>query len=216
MGADRDATDSVTAGEAVRRPVYDSYARLSRVPETGELEKIETQHADNHKVIDRLGGVLGLDLDDGMSAWRKGAKRPDWERLLERLESGESDGVCVWHVDRLFRQPKDLERLIELGDSGYQVASAHGARDLADPNDRFILRIEVAHAARSSDDTQRRTKRRFDVLRRKGVPHPGARSFGFPGWERRAPGRSGSRAGSAAPRAPHRRGATGWRFRRSR
>ncbi len=188
MGADRDATESVTAGEAVRRPVYDSYARLSRVPETGELEKIETQHADNHKVIDRLGGVLGLDLDDGMSAWRKGAKRPDWERLLERLESGESDGVCVWHVDRLFRQPKDLERLIELGDSGYQVASAHGARDLADPNDRFILRIEVAHAARSSDDTQRRTKRRFDVLRRKGVPHPGARSFGFPGWERRAPG----------------------------
>lgn len=158
------------------------------MPETGELEKIETQHEDNHKVIDRLGGVLGLDLDDGMSAWRKGAKRPDWERLLERLESGESDGVCVWHVDRLFRQPKDLERLIELGDSGYQVASAHGARDLSDPNDRFILRIEVAHAARSSDDTQRRTKRRFDTLRRKGIPHPGARSFGFPGWERHAPG----------------------------
>jgi len=34
MGADRDATDHVTAGEARRRPVYDSYARLSRVPET--------------------------------------------------------------------------------------------------------------------------------------------------------------------------------------
>ena len=168
--------------------MYDSYARLSRVPETGELEKIETQHEDNHKVIDRLDGELGLDLDDGMSAWRKGARRPDWEQLLRRLESGESDGVCVWHVDRLFRQPKDLERLIELGDSGYKVASAHGARDLSDPNDRFILRIEVAHAARSSDDTQRRTKRRFDVLRRKGIPHPGARCFGFPGWERRAPG----------------------------
>jgi site-specific DNA recombinase len=55
--------------------VYNSYARLSRVPETSELEKIETQHADNHKVIDWLGGVLGFELDDGMSVWRKGAKR---------------------------------------------------------------------------------------------------------------------------------------------
>ncbi|WP_233620544.1 recombinase family protein [Amycolatopsis sp. WAC 01416] len=184
------AYENITAGETARRPVYDSYARLSRVPETGELEKIETQHADNGKVIERMGGVLGLDLDDGMSAWRKGARRPGWERLLARLESGESDGVCVWHVDRLFRQPKDLERLIELGDSGYTVASAHGARDLSDPNDRFILRIEVAHAARSSDDTQRRTQRRFDVLRRKGVAHPGPRPFGFPGLERRALGGS--------------------------
>ena len=56
-----------------------------------------------------VSSELGLELDVGMSAWRKGAKRPGWERLLARLESGESDGVCVWHVDRLFRQPKDLE-----------------------------------------------------------------------------------------------------------
>jgi site-specific DNA recombinase len=49
MGADRDLERDVTAGQAGRQPVYDSYARLSRVPETGELEKIETQHDDNHK-----------------------------------------------------------------------------------------------------------------------------------------------------------------------
>jgi hypothetical protein len=29
--------------------------RLSRVPETGELEKIDLQWADNRKVIDRVG-----------------------------------------------------------------------------------------------------------------------------------------------------------------
>jgi site-specific DNA recombinase len=46
----------------------------------------------------------------------------------------------------------------------------------------FILRIEVAHAARSSDDTSRRIKRRFETLRANGQKTGGPRSFGFPGY----------------------------------
>ncbi|MGH3450931.1 MAG: recombinase family protein, partial [Haloechinothrix sp.] len=153
------------AGQDGRRPVLDSYARLSRVPETGELEKIDTQLADNRKVIKRLGATLGEELDDGLSAWKRRVRRPGWERLLERVRSGESDGIVVWHTDRLFRQPRDLETLIELADKGFKVTSAHGEKDLSNPDDRFILRIEVAHAARSSDDTSRRIKRRFATYR---------------------------------------------------
>lgn len=164
--------------------MYDSYGRLSRVPETGELEKVETQHADNRKLIERLGGVLGEELSDGLSAWKRSVRRPSWERLLERVESGASDGVVVWHTDRLFRQPRDLEKLIELGERGLKVASAHGERDLADPDDRFILRIEVAHAARSSDDTSRRIRRRFAAKRAAGqATLGGPRRFGFAGLE---------------------------------
>lgn len=59
-------------------PVYDSYARLSKNPNTGEFEKIETQWAGNRKVIDRLGGTLGKELDDGLSAWKKNVRRPGW------------------------------------------------------------------------------------------------------------------------------------------
>lgn len=161
MGSKR----KVSAGQAGRDtrqpPVYDSYARLSRVPETGELEKIETQLADNRKVIERLGGVLGEELSDGMSAWKRGVRRPGWERLLERVESGESDGIVVWHTDRLFRQPSDLEKLVLLGERGFRLASAHGERNLASTEDQFMLRIETAHAKKSSDDTSRRIKRRW-------------------------------------------------------
>lgn len=65
--------DDVTAGrDGSRRLVLDSYARLSRMPETGELEKIETQWADNRVTIERHGGVLGRELKDGLSAWRRG------------------------------------------------------------------------------------------------------------------------------------------------
>lgn len=176
---------NVIAGQDADRPlVLDSYGRLSRVPETGEIEKIETQWADNRKVIDRVGAVLGAELKDGLSAWKRTVRRPGWEALLERVESGKSDGIVVWHTDRLFRQPRDLEKLIELGERGFKVFSAHGERDLADPDDRFILRIEVAHAARSSDDTSRRIKRRFATYREQGMMTGGPRNFGFPGMDR--------------------------------
>lgn len=185
MGAHKDVTAGQRSGVPsvpAAVPVFDSYGRLSKSPDTGEFEKIETQWADNRKVIDRLGGVLGAELEDGLSAWKKGVRRPGWEALLERVWSGKSAGIVVWHTDRLFRQPRDLEALIDLADKGFVVASAHGARDLADPDDRFILRIEVAHAARSSDDTSRRIKRRFQTYREKGIGHIGGpRRFGWPG-----------------------------------
>lgn len=180
-----DMTGSDRNKRTTRQPgrlVLDSYGRLSRVPETGELEKIETQHADNAKVIKRVGAELGEELSDGLSAWKEGVRRPDWERLLQRVQSGASDGVVVWHTDRLFRKPRDLETLIELADKGYKVYSARGERDLSDPDDRFILRIEVAHAARSSDDTSRRIRRRFATKRSEGVAWIGGpRRFGWPG-----------------------------------
>lgn len=177
------SSKKVTAGQGVDRPaVYDSYGRLSKAPDTGEFEKIETQWADNRKVIDRLGGVLGEELEDGLSAWKKNVRRPGWEKLLERARSGKSNGIVVWHTDRLFRQPRDLEKLIDLADKGFLVASAHGSRDLSDPDDRFILRIEVAHAARSSDDTSRRIKRRFLTYAEHGMGHIGGpRRFGWLG-----------------------------------
>ena len=128
------------------------------------------------------GRPLGERLSDGLSAWKRSVHRTGWEHLLKRVKAGESDGIVVWHTDRLFRQPRDLEALIDLADKGFQVASARGARDLSDPDDRFILRIEVAHAARSSDDTSRRLKRRFQTLRANGQRTGGARPFGLPGF----------------------------------
>jgi DNA invertase Pin-like site-specific DNA recombinase len=164
--------------------VFDSYARLSWNPSTRELEKIESQHGDNDATIARHGGMVGQYLDDGLSAWKAGVRRKGFESLLERARSGVTQGIAVWHVDRLFRQPRDLERLIDLADHGFRVISSHGSRDLSDPDDRFILRIEVAHAARSSDDTSRRIRRRQQRYREEGRPVGGAPGFGVPRRQR--------------------------------
>lgn len=47
------------------------------------------------------------------------------------------------------RQPRDLEELLQIADD--HDITLHGQanrRDLSDPDDRFFLRIEVAHACR--------------------------------------------------------------------
>ena len=53
------------------------------------------------------------------------------------------------------------------------VVTLHGEanrRDLSNPDDRFFLRIEVAHACRSSDDTSRRLRSALADRARDGVP----------------------------------------------
>lgn len=188
-----------------RIPVYDSYARLSRVPETGELEKIETQHEDNAAAIERRGGIVGETLDDGLSAWKPGVRRPGWEKLLERIQAEVVDGLCVWHLDRLFRKPGDLARLVELAKAGFKIMSAHGTRDISNPDDLFILWIEVAHAARSSADTSRRIKRRFEKFRSQGRIAGGMRRLGFGGWDLHARGENGERVPVAESVVEHER-----------
>ncbi|WP_414683278.1 recombinase family protein, partial [Microbacterium sp. UBA3486] len=62
---------------------------------------------------------LGLDvaepdvfMDNDTSAYLD-KKRPDFARMLARIKLGPSR-VVVWHVDRLYRRPRELEDLIDL------------------------------------------------------------------------------------------------------
>lgn len=166
--------------------VVDLYARLSQCPTDGSLEKVDTQLEDCRAVAGRNGWTIGREhRDNSLSAWRRGVRRPGWEALLARVESGEVDGVVCWHTDRLLRQPRDLERLIDLGDKrGLLLASAYGEHDISNSDHRLAMRINAAVACKSSDDTSRRLKRRFATMREAGMSNGGARAFGFPGRDR--------------------------------
>ena len=90
--------------------------------------------------------------------------------MLQALEAGEIDAIIVYHGDRLMRQPYDLEKLLSVAESkGIRLASPSGVRDLDSPDDRFILRIEVAQACRESDNTSRRVIRALKARAEKGL-----------------------------------------------
>ncbi|MCT9007133.1 recombinase family protein [Streptomyces rhizosphaerihabitans] len=119
-------------------------------------------------------------VDNNRSAWKRNRKRPGWDALLEAVSDGQVRHILTYHPDRLMRQPHDLEQLLHVADE--HDITLHGQanrRDLADPDDRFFLRIEVAHACRSSDDTSRRLRDATVDRARDGQPHGGKRRYGY-------------------------------------
>ncbi len=135
------------------------------------------------EVAERLGLVIvsgAVFVDNNRSAWQRNRLRPGWNALLEAIRAGH---VIVYHPDRLMRQPRDLEEFLTLSEE--HDITLHGQanrRDLSDVDDRFFLRIEVAHACRSSDDTSRRLRDALEDRARDGRPHSsGQRPYGYAG-----------------------------------
>lgn len=171
------------------------YCRLSYAPD-GSLEKVERQEADGRQMGARLNwpDFCCVYVDNSRSAWQRNRKRPDWDRMLLTLDADrkrlvpadpkanhQHDGIMTYHGDRLIRQPYDLELLLSLADTRrIPLASVSGVRDLSNPDDRFILRIEAAQACRESDNTSRRVKRALGARAERGLTQVGgSRPFGF-------------------------------------
>lgn len=160
------------------------YCRLSYAPD-GSVEKVERQEGDCRELGKRLGWPAPEDrhvyVDNSKSAWQRNRKRSHWDRMLRDIEANQIDGVLIYHGDRLIRQPYDLERLIGIADmKGVRLASPSGTRDLDNPDDRFILRIEAASACRESDNTSRRIRRTLAANVKVGKTQKGGRRpFGY-------------------------------------
>ena len=67
---------------------------------------------------ERLAATRGWEVaerytDNDVSAW-KGGKRPDYLRMLDDTAGRHIDAVIVWHQDRLWRQPRELEEFFDV------------------------------------------------------------------------------------------------------
>ncbi len=152
----------------------------------GDTTKVDDQDALNHKTADQRGWTIPPELvfkDNSRSAWQRTRKRPAWDAMLKAIDRGEVDAIIVYHGDRLIRQPWDLELLLNVArEKGIRLASPTGDRNLDNPDDQFVLRIEAAQACRESDNISRRQKRGHERRRAEGIVRSGGRggrAFGF-------------------------------------
>jgi len=83
--------------------------------------------------------VVEVFTDNDTSA-TSGKTRPGFDALL----ASNPKGIVVWHVDRLVRLSKDLERVIDLGVNVYAVKSGHV--DLSNPAGRAVAKTITAWA----------------------------------------------------------------------
>ena len=163
---------------AVRAGIY---ARISSDRE-GDGLGVARQIEDCERLAERKGWrVVEQYVDDDVSAW-SGKKRPQYVRSSEDLEAGAINGLLVYDLDRLHRQPSELESFIDLCQrlGLTNVASVSGDIDLTTADGQFQARILGAVAKKESDDKSRRIRRKHLEIASEGrVSGGGSRPYGY-------------------------------------
>ncbi|HCG55823.1 MULTISPECIES: recombinase family protein [Brevibacterium] len=180
--------------------VWGGYARISEDPRD-ERSGVRRQREDIDAEIVRRGGE-SLDearfyLENDTSAYKRkrvtitdeyGEQRqayrvirPVWAQALRDLRAGVITALAVYDLDRLARDPRDLEDAIEVVQHhGSLIISATSAgTDLMSDSGRAMARVMVTMAQKSSADTARRVARAHLESAHEGRPVGGSRPFGF-------------------------------------
>ncbi|WP_055587471.1 recombinase family protein [Peterkaempfera griseoplana] len=122
---------------------------------------------------------------DGSIDWV--VMRPKFRQLLADLASGIIDGVIFYDLDRLVRQPRDLEDLIDVVEYVKRpvIGATGGRMNLINNSDRHMARMMCVMALKSSEDTARRVARMHLSLAQEGKVQ-GRIAYG---WVRKGPGK---------------------------
>jgi site-specific DNA recombinase len=147
----------------------------------GEVLGVDKQRPPCQELCARLGWTVVDEYTDPNDSAYSGRPRRQWRRLIADVQAGRIDAIVAWHPDRLTRQPKENEELIELVDRyGLQVATAMaGEHDLASPSGRLHFRMLGSIARYESEHRAERVMEHHNQLAADGRWHGGRRPFGY-------------------------------------
>jgi DNA invertase Pin-like site-specific DNA recombinase len=161
-------------------------ARISRV----NALAVDRQIEDGRAYFARKGVTVPADnvfVDDGISASAFTKKRrPEYLRLLAKIEADELDELWMWAEDRTHRQVLELAEFITLcREHGVKVATAGTEYDLSDPDQVTMWFIKVRFAEAEVEKTSKRLRRQRLQAATLGRRHAGgSREFGARGLRR--------------------------------
>jgi DNA invertase Pin-like site-specific DNA recombinase len=184
------------AGSGLRAALY---CRISRDDEALR-QGVKTQERDCRTLCEQEGwplatvpGVLaerdsiksyasGVFIDNDISAAQPGKRRPAYEAMVKAIRLGQADVVVVSVVDRLQRQPGELESFVEVCNTAgmHKVIPVKAPPiDLTDPDALYTLREQVNRAAWEIGRMRQRQRRKQLQLAEEGKFHGGVRPFGY-------------------------------------
>jgi site-specific DNA recombinase len=98
-------------------------------------------------------------VDNSVSASKINVVRPDYQRLKADYEAGKIDAIFCYDLDRLTRQPRELEDWIDAAERrGLAIITLNGEADLTTDGGRMYARIKVTVAKAEMDRKSRRQK----------------------------------------------------------
>ncbi|WP_367147247.1 recombinase family protein [Microbacterium proteolyticum] len=150
------------------------YLRIS-ANRTSEHASIQQQRDDCTALAARLGYIRTVEfVDEAVSAYGE-RTRPGYQQLLQRIAVAPAT-VVVWHLDRLYRRPNELEQLLDLLDTSQVRIEAvqGGSFDLNRHEGRLFARQLVAFANYESAHRGARVARAQQQRAGRGLLHGGS------------------------------------------
>ncbi|HEX4443265.1 MAG TPA: recombinase family protein [Galbitalea sp.] len=156
------------------------YARLS-VDRDGSKVGIDTQLIDARELARERGwNIVDEYVDRNLTAADKLVKRPEYDRLVADYGIGSFTALICWDLDRLTRQPRQLEDWIDAAqDKHLVIVTANGEADLSTDAGRLFARIKATVAKSEAERASARQKRNKAYRRDNGLFHGGQAPFGY-------------------------------------
>lgn len=118
--------------------------------------------------------------DNDKTAVGKKRKLPDRDRMLKDIEAGQLQAMAVWDCDRLYREPIDLEHIIDVFEARrILLATVTGDIDLGTDNGRLFARVKGAFAKAETERRSARQKAKGKQLADSGDNCWSVRPFGY-------------------------------------
>lgn len=119
-------------------------------------------------------------VDPSISATDKSKVRPDYDRMVADYAAGRIDAILCWDLDRLTRQPRQLEDWIDAAEErGLKLVTANGEADLTTDGGRMYARIKAAVARAEVERKAERQSLAHRQRARQGRPPKGQRPVGY-------------------------------------
>lgn len=156
------------------------YLRIS-LDATGEGLAVERQRKECQAIVAARGWkAVGEYVDNSISASDAKKHRPGYAALVADFAAGRFDALVCYDLDRLTRQPRQLEDWIDAAESrGLALVTANGEADLTTDAGRLFARIRLA-VARA--EVERKSARQRSAARQRselGRPPLGVRLTGY-------------------------------------
>lgn len=157
------------------------YLRVS-LDRTGDEAAVDRQLEDCLAIIAQRGWEQAGDpyVDNSVSASKRNVSRPQYDRLVADYGRGLFDAIVCYDLDRLTRQPRQLEDWIDAAEeTGLIIVTANGEADLSTDGGRMFARVKAAVARSEIERKGARHRRANEQRVASGRPHAGRRRYGY-------------------------------------
>jgi site-specific DNA recombinase len=156
---------------------YDVYLRKSSEAEDKQVQSIDDQRREMREFVAKNGLNVLAEFDESQSAHHPG--RPVFDEVMKRIEKGISNGLLVWHANRVSRNPVDSGTVIHLIDEGNLIHVRTPSHIYGNTStEKMMLALECMIAKKDSDDKSDAVKRGLRGRYKKGLPN-GVAPLGF-------------------------------------